>query len=233
LSELYASLMEVIRNRRSIRGFDLRQVPNDDILRIIEAGRWAPSGANIQPWEFLVIRDRELVKRLGEVLKSEKDLILKADPEFPIMGREYHDTIGNYILVLGDSRLIEAFPHVTPDIMDWTLCSSLAAAVMQMHLAATSLGLGSVWLTIHRETEEQIRKLFNIPDVYRVYTVFPVGYPAKKRKSYRRDLEEIVHRDGFDIRKYRSDEVIDELLSKKARAYLMSGKEISLTQVGI
>lgn len=225
-SELYEALMQVIRKRRSHRGYDSRPVSKDDIIKIIDAARWAPSGANIQPWEFLVIQDPATVRELAGILKREKDLIQKADPEFPAMGREFHDTVGTYILVLGDTRLMDAFPRVTTDVMEWTFCSSLAAATMNMHLAAASLGLGSVWLTVHRETESQIRRLLDIPEVFRVYTVMPLGYPARSRESWRRSVDEVIHWEGYDRTKFRSDELVKSMLSRKSRALLMAGRPV-------
>ena len=65
----YESLMNVIRSRRSIRRFDPKPVPEEDLVRILETGRWAPSGANIQPWAFIVVEESDRRRAIAELLK--------------------------------------------------------------------------------------------------------------------------------------------------------------------
>ena len=69
--DAYESLLSVIRRRRSIRKYDPRPVPEEDLMRELEAGRWAPSGANIQPWAFLVVEDAERRGAVAELLIEE------------------------------------------------------------------------------------------------------------------------------------------------------------------
>ena len=62
----YDNLLKIIRRRYSVRRFRPDPVPDELIEKVLEAGRWAPSGANHQPWEFIVVRDRDSIQQLGE-----------------------------------------------------------------------------------------------------------------------------------------------------------------------
>ena len=75
----YAGLLELVKKRRSIRRFRSDPVPDEYIEKIIEAGRWAPSGYNSQPWEFLVIKDKVLKDRILQPLDFHASLIAAAE----------------------------------------------------------------------------------------------------------------------------------------------------------
>ena len=77
----YDQLMELIRARRSIRQFSDRAVGREDIARLLEAARWAPSNHNRQPWRFLVIEDKSQIKQLAEAVRQGLSEKLKALPE--------------------------------------------------------------------------------------------------------------------------------------------------------
>ncbi len=71
-------------------------------------------------------------------------------------------------------------------------------------LAAAALGLQGQWVTTFRTCENQIKKLLKIPDIFRIYVIVPIGYPDyASPPPYRRELNEIVHYDGYDMSKYR------------------------------
>src|SRR5690348_3124669 len=72
----YDDLMKVIRNRRTVRTLAKGNVSEKDVERILEAGRWSPSGGNMQPWSFLVIRDLAKIKELSDLYEQDRQLIL-------------------------------------------------------------------------------------------------------------------------------------------------------------
>ncbi len=77
----YDSLLELLKNRRSIRRFKLDPVPDEYVDKIIEAARWAPSGFNSQPWEFVVVRKQELKDRIVQLIDGPKSQRIRAEAE--------------------------------------------------------------------------------------------------------------------------------------------------------
>jgi 5,6-dimethylbenzimidazole synthase len=219
-------LLELVKRRRSIRGFKPEPIPEDYIDKILEAARWAPSGANSQPWEFIVVKDKEL-----------RDKIVQLQKEYPIgrvmelTKKEEHRraSIINplerpgfanapvFILLCGDPRADEAYPanachHYGHDIF----ISGLASTFLYMHLAATSLGLASQWVSfVHNPLMACLIKQFlGIPERLEVYDMMAVGHPAyQPGPRIVRDKAEMVHYDGFDVSKFRSDEEMDKFIT--------------------
>ena len=66
----YDSLLDLVKKRRSIRRFKADPIPDDYITKIIDVARWAPSGFNMQPWEFLVVKKPELRERIVELISD-------------------------------------------------------------------------------------------------------------------------------------------------------------------
>ncbi|MDP2718773.1 MAG: nitroreductase family protein [Dehalococcoidia bacterium] len=218
----YENLLGLVQKRRSTRRFKPDPVPDELINKVIEVARWAPSGANSQPWEFIIITDKVVKDKITEIAREackvvqEMEFTRSSDMQHPL-AFEPVDELGFkdapvLIIEVGDPRTREAAvlaaqrgPHI--------YVSSLANAFLYLHLAATSLGLGSQWLSSvgHPLFQERIKQELGIPDNFTIYDVFVLGYPAEKPKErIVRGLEEIVHREGYEPAKYRSDaEVMD------------------------
>ena len=85
----YGDLVKLVKTRRSIRNFKTDSIPDEDVDRIIEVARWAPSGANSQPWEFIVLKDKAIKDRIVEIVKEygecgrKVELTRAADLQFP------------------------------------------------------------------------------------------------------------------------------------------------------
>jgi nitroreductase len=159
-------LQEAIRHRRSIRKYQLKEVELEKINAVLEAARWAPSASNKQPWHFIVVRDSNTRKLLGEAHSHGRFL-----KESPVV-----------IVVLGyptkHPRYHLADPH---------------NAVQNLLLTAYSLGLGTCWTGVRDTNIEPIfREILNIPDHARVICAIAMGYPNEQRESNRLPLTEIV-----------------------------------------
>ena len=111
----YEQLLALARYRRSVRAIDPnRPVPDEVVEKVLEVARWAPSAANGQPWEFIVIRDDDMRKRIADLYS--KQLADKAEMQEAVWGRKNH--IGYtgfrhspvFVLSLGDPRVIDAYP---------------------------------------------------------------------------------------------------------------------------
>lgn len=222
----YDALLELLKNRRSIRAFTDEPVSDEDLQKVIEAARWAPSGANSQPWEFIVIRDQATKDKMAVWGRNMQEMVHEAEltrPEelrWASAARPVSDPVFKtspvLILVVGDPRVSKSFPLLTyVERKDQNLLSALASAFSYMTLAAKSLGLGTHWSSLVAFTypSAMIRDLLGIPDGYCIYDMLGLGHPAMEAKPRLvRDGEAMTHYERYDQAKYRTDEQIREWL---------------------
>jgi nitroreductase len=163
--------LEAIRDRRSIRKYKSAPVEEEKLEKILEAGRWAPSASNRQPWHFIVVKDKETRERLADSHGYGRFMA-----QSPVV-----------IVVLGD-----------PDIHPKYNLADPHNAVQNMLLAAYSLDLGTCWMGV-RDTsiEPAFKEILTIPDKYRVVCAVSVGYADHERTSTRKSIDEIVSREKF------------------------------------
>ncbi|MGO8989701.1 MAG: nitroreductase family protein [bacterium] len=160
-------VLNTIKNRRTIRKFSPNPVDEEMLQMILEAGRWAPSFSNLQPWRFIVVRDLGLKIALD---KAARESVLHLGiNEAPVV-----------ILVCVDRR-IDPLHAIEAG----------AAATQNMTLAAHSLGLGAGWIGIWgTETEVSIQKLLKLPETVRVVSLLPIGIPDESPEGRRKPLEQ-------------------------------------------
>ena len=144
--ERYEQLLDVLEHRRAVRGFQDRPVEPEKIEQVLEAARWAPSGANAQPWEFIVVTDEDDIRQIGDAYIHEYDeKYQESTPDFPVDNKRWQREVPCYIVALGDRRIREAYPSA--DIPGeeranvQTYQHSLGDAIYAIWLAATTLGL--------------------------------------------------------------------------------------------
>jgi nitroreductase len=222
----YDDFLSLVQRRRSIRSFKPDPVPDEYIDKIIEAARWAPSGANSQPWQFVVVRKPEIQDRIMEYVVEQNRLMFKMEeirePEqrFVIMPAGWKNAPA-FILVLGDPRTKEAYPaYVTSLRGEQTFISSLASAFLNMVLAMTSLGLGGQWVSGVAGPYAQgfTKNLLGIPQQMVVYDMLALGFPAADPMPRTlRDKEDLVHYDRYDMSKHPSDREVREFIATKLR----------------
>lgn len=163
-------VLEAIKTRRSIRKYEKRPVPEELLEKILEAGRWAPSASNAQPWNFIVLRDEWIRNEVARVTTYGKFLA-----EAPLG-----------IAVVVDSQ---ASTHPVEDG---------AIATQNMLLAAHALGLGACWIGSYGSVyEEKAKKILGIPENKRLLSLISVGFPAESQKSAREELRKIVFIDRY------------------------------------
>ena len=166
-------MLEVIKTRRSIRRYTGDPISEEDINKILEAGRWAPSADNSQPWAFVVLRSLEVRKRLAAVL--------------PWGGFLSQAALG--IAVIIDEA---ASSHAVEDG---------AAATQNVLLEAHSLGLGACWIgTYGSPHEASAKKVLKVPEDKRLLSVIAVGRPAETARRTRKPLAELVFTDQYGRR---------------------------------
>jgi 5,6-dimethylbenzimidazole synthase len=227
----YDDFIEIVRNRRNIRQFKPDPIPDGYVEKILEAGRWAMSGGNAQPWEFIVIRSRETINKIIElfmpVQEMYRDIEKTRMPELrhPLYSRpeRFTPAFKNapvIIVVCGDTRTFQTSVlatgfFVSEGSADAVFHKSLACATQNLHLAATTLGLGSQWFSVSYPWEAKLKALLGVPDEFKIGSLVTIGYPAYRPTTvYRRELQEIVHYEKYDISKYRTGEDIYKYISE-------------------
>lgn len=227
----YAGFLDLVKHRRTIRRFRPDPVPDDFIDKIIEAARWAPSGFNMQPWDFVVIRDKKLKDTIVQWVRDYHKLIMKTEaareawqrvPRRPSIDPEWdYRNAPVFILVLGDTRTLKGLPtamRYDAERRQTIFISSLANAYLYMSLAATTLGLANEWVSSVATPYPNclVKDLLGIPPALEIYDMMAVGYPAYKLSSRKllRDKERMVHYDRCGADDFRTEAEVDGFIKR-------------------
>jgi nitroreductase len=221
IDELY----ELCNQRRSIRGYEKgRDVPNEMVQKILDCARWAPSGGNGQPWEFIVVRDEKTRHAIADIFlkqqehKKEMELAVRGDAKMTGDGFRQAPV---HLIVLGDPRVKETYPVRTMlDKADSHFYTGLANATLLIHLAATSLGLASQYVSDASSPymETMLKVLLGVPEPLRVYHLIPLGYASKPIPARpRREVAEMTHHERYDMQKYRDDKEFQKFVMTASR----------------
>jgi len=168
---------EAMEKRRTVRAFK-GGVPEELLRRIILAGSWAPSGKNSQPWEFIIVNDREIIDQIAE---QKYQLVLKggSTEEAAVRQRNvYQNSSVVAVCYYKEER------HAS--VAAWM-------ATLNMALAATAAGLGSVTSTLNEENKEAVEQILGLPKEYELATVMVIGVPV----SIPQEIEYGVERPDF------------------------------------
>jgi nitroreductase len=161
---------EFLLSRRSIRRFREDPVPDELIEKALDIARFAPSAHNNQPWVFVVVKDKEKLRKLAEIHRWSK----------PILGSQVA------IIIFSDSK-ISPRSH----LVDGSIVATY------LWLALHCVGLSTVWIYT-LEQAEQIKNIVNAPEHLMPVAIFPVGFPAESPPPRpRKQLSEIVKIDSF------------------------------------
>lgn len=197
--EMYDALRGVIEGRRSVRRYLDTPVPDEDVRRILDAARHAPSSGNEQPWKFVVVRNRATIERLkGTALDATlghlRDRLGWADDRVAAARAErqrYLDGLMSapvFVVLLVDREA------------KWPTYARHdgALAAMNLMLAARSLGYGTVYGT-DGVPEAAVRAVLRIPDRYEFVVMTPIGVPAEwPAATPRRELESFLVYESFE-----------------------------------
>lgn len=224
----YDALMQVVRNRVTVRKFDTDHVvPEEHYDLILEAARHAPSGANAQPWHFVIVREQVVKDEITEYFVAEQRFRAKAKMKFPTPDYRGLATAPGFIVVCSDMRWVNAFPvlndgsdldRMYKENAERILLQSVAAATMSAHLAAASLGYNVWWVTAigQENAQKAMKPLLGIPKELSVLDIFLFGPPAQAPyKRWRKPLEEISNRDQFDSAHFMTDDELDDWIKNR------------------
>jgi len=220
----YDAFMDIIRERGTSRAFDPnRAVPDEHFGLVLEAARHAPSGANAQPWHFIVVSDQDIKSRIADYFVSEQRFRAKAGMKFPTPDYRGIASAPGVIIVAADFRWVRAFPGFHDDDSklarmyrenaERILLQSVAAATMSAHLAATALGCKVWWITAigQKRAQAELKPLLDVPDELAVLDIMCFGQPLKPPYTrWKKELGEITHWNRFDRTHIMTDEEIDE-----------------------
>ncbi len=156
------SFLELCRSRRSIRAYQAKDVEKDKLERILQCALMSPSGKRMNPWEFYVTSNREVIDRLVDC-KQAGAVMLKTAPVV--------------VAVAVDTTLIDT----------WQMDGAIAAH--NLLLAAEDEGLGSCWCHIYKRdnAEQVVKQVMNIPEHLTVMCLITIGYKNEERKQYELD----------------------------------------------
>ncbi len=199
--------LKCIRKRTSIRVYKAGRVSEGQLHMILEAARWAPSGANSQPWEFILTRDRKKMSKVREIYSREWKRRKQEDPvHYKGLKKDYVGDVSVLVLVCGDPRTMGVYLTTRqPADREKLFHASIANAVEHLMLTAATMGLGSVWVSEREEVEEELRELFQVPEPLRLLWIVPIGHPRTRPKAKpRRELSSMVHWESFDRKKLRT-----------------------------
>jgi nitroreductase len=168
------TIIETIAARRSIRKFTVNPVSDKEIEQILTSGMNAPTAGNQRSWHFIVVKDKERLKQIAEIL-----------PNGPMLPQA-----AAAIVVLADLSL-EKHPGY------WVVDCS--AVIENMLLAIQSLKLGGVWLGVYPRTERilGLEKLFNLPDNIKPHSVIALGHPAETKAPNNNYNQDRVHLENW------------------------------------
>jgi 5,6-dimethylbenzimidazole synthase len=206
-----------------VRAFDPSStVPREHYEMILEAARHSPSGANAQPWHFIVITQQDLKDRIMEYFREEQVARAKLRMKFPTPDYRGLATAPGMIVVASDFRWVRAFPvlndgsaldRMYKENAERILLQSVAAATMSAHLAAAALGYNVWWVTAigQQKAQAAMKPLLGIPEELSVLDIMCFGKPAKAPyKRWKKSLDEIVSWNRFDPAHYMTEAQIDE-----------------------
>jgi len=167
---------DAIRSRRNVRAFEDRPLPSEQLDRILEAGRRAPSSRNWQPWDFVLVTERERLRELAKVWRGAAHVA---------------ESAATIALILAHTADAHERDRAQYD---------LGQATMAMLIAAADLGIGSGHAAV--ADQDQARRVLGFPeDRYAAYLI-DLGYPADRplravRNPNRRPFDEVVHRERW------------------------------------
>lgn len=166
-------MLEVLRNRRSIRKYRDQEIEEEKILQLKEAALRSPSSRGINPWRFIFVTDRALLKRLSKAKESGSGFLTGARLGVVVCALECESDV-------------------------WVEDCSIASIILQ--LEGASLGLGSCWIQIRKRmhdnsltSEDYVREILKLPEGLRVLSIISFGYPDEKKEP--------VPEDGLEFEK--------------------------------
>ncbi|MEM1566142.1 MAG: nitroreductase family protein [Candidatus Bathyarchaeia archaeon] len=212
-------VLKVIKERRSIRKYKPDPIPDELILKCLEAARWAPTGEDAQPWRFIIVKDQKTREKIGEIAGRGSGRRFTVEFYTGKMLERFGDKIKTWpeekrkrVFEKLTSGKVSAFLAEAPvNIVVcayknvWDPREDCSAAIQNMLLMAKALGLGTCWVigpVTDVRDELKVKELLGIPEEYKVVSVVALGYPDEDPKPRpRKELEEVTFYERFGQKK--------------------------------
>jgi len=164
-------LVGLIKNRRSVREFADKSIPKEALEKIVDAARFAPTARNVQPWEFVVVANKETLKKIAGITEHGK-------------------------FIANCAGCILVFSQDTKYFLE-----DCSAATQNAMLAACSLGIGSCWVAGDKKAYvKEFNSLLGVPDNLKLVSLISLGYPLTDqvfRTAEKRSLKDVLHWEKF------------------------------------
>jgi nitroreductase len=169
-------VLEAIQKRRSVRKYKEDPIPEEALLRVLEAARLAPSGKNYQPWKFIIVKDKELKEKLAQA--SAGQFFIARAP----------------VIIVGCGFPDNCYARMGRYMKSWSV--DVTIALEHLILQAQEEGLGTCWIGSFEE--EEVKAILNVPEDVKVLALTPLGYPDEiPRFRGRKSLDEIISYDRY------------------------------------
>ncbi|OGI07389.1 MAG: hypothetical protein A2Y40_10950 [Candidatus Margulisbacteria bacterium GWF2_35_9] len=178
-------LDNIIKERRTVRKFTKHIVSDEEINTIIDAALWAPSWANTQTWEFIIVRDKDQITRITEAYSNTNS------------ARECSLNASALIMACAKTRISGCKNGLQRTKLSSWYMFDLGLAVQNLLLKAHEIGLGTV--VVGAMDHEKVKKMLKLPVNYEVVVAIPIGKaaPGGTREAKRKDLKGATHLDFF------------------------------------
>ena len=198
------TIIKNIKERRSIRNFEEKKIDKEELKEIIQAGKYAPSATNDQPWKFIVITKKEMIQDLSNQIREELKKLLKWRFIKKIKIKQLRNIdILKFIFVVAFSKTDMIFFNAPALVLILTqdklfYDESCACCAQNMMLAANSIGIGSCWIGFASVLglNKKILENIGIPDNYHISAAIIFGYPREKK------IRVSIRKIGSDIIKW-------------------------------
>ena len=187
----YDSLLDLIKQRRSIRRFKPDPIPDDIVDKILETARWAPSCGNSQPWEIVAVKRQTVRDEIVRILNDDYEAKGKEPPAGPAQAQLF-------IIVCANPE--NKPPEWLGNQVNSMFYSTLGNAFLYMTMAVTALGLGSQWVSHIADpaVDGNIKELLGIPTTFEIFDMLAIGYPdVEPQARSMRSFDEVVHYDLY------------------------------------
>ena len=163
--------LELLKFRRSIRGYQKKDISRSDLEKIVDAARYAPTARNVQPWEFVVVLDKTKLNKLAELAEN---------------GRFIKEAVACIAVFSIDTKYY---------------LEDGVAATCNLLLAATALGIGSCWIAGDKKPyASEVNSLLDAPVGMKLISLIALGYPQDKnvfKIVAKRELKDLLHWEKF------------------------------------
>ncbi|MFH1382736.1 MAG: nitroreductase family protein [Chloroflexota bacterium] len=197
----FDDLVKLIRERRSIRVWEDKPVPESLLVKALQLAVWAPNGGNQQNWHFYVILNRETLNRIADAVQASADQVaswpeakehgdvasgwreragfFRSAPAAIVVATSQYQSLPDQVMAAREKTDPQA-----AQMRQWrntadSRIQSASAATAYLVLVLHALGLGAVWMTGPMQAKGEIEKILHVPPSMDVITFIPVGYPAE------------------------------------------------------